>query len=140
MKTTGILTNRENRTGESLHTLADQLITNFLPAALRDRNSMINNIPTHFYININGHVISSILRQVLQAVVVNTSNSVIYLSAKEIYSTMIEVMIKDDHCFHAYGIALNLQDAVKSAKLIGGSLTISNPSKNVTAVSFRFPK
>lgn len=138
MKTSNIH-NADNQTKLSLHHAVDELVKTSLAAMNFNRNTIVNNIALSMYITENEEAIISVIRRMLEAVISNASDSVIYVSAKEIYSNMIELKIKDENCYNTYAVAVSLQDAVPLAEKIGGHLDIINQKQKITTIAFRFP-
>ncbi|MBC7948630.1 MAG: hypothetical protein H7Y42_12155 [Chitinophagaceae bacterium] len=128
----------ENTSG-SLYQLVDSNIKSYLAAAMRNSNSLVNNVSDKLRINTNQMVVNSVIGGLLNAVITHVKESHIYISAKELYGKMIEINIKDDNCYNTYAVALSLQDVVPLAEKIGGRLDITNQRQKITTISFRFP-
>ncbi|MDP4263254.1 MAG: hypothetical protein Q8941_12070 [Bacteroidota bacterium] len=139
MKTANIHARGDNPTRVSLHQLVDRLINVSVNAAIRNRNSVVNNVSEKFQVSSNEDGIASVISGMLKAVIVNTTESVVYISARQWYDKMIELNVKDDNCYNTYGVALNLQELVPLAETIGGHLDITNKRQKITTISFRFP-
>ncbi len=139
MKTTNTYDTGDTPVKASLYQVVDQLLKNSLPAATRNRNSIINNVPSKLSVNADEEIVTSVIRGMLHAEVINAADSVIYISAKELYGNMIEVNVKDDNCYNTYAVALSLQDVVPLAEKVGGNLNITNQKQKITTISFRYP-
>jgi hypothetical protein len=139
MKTTNIHPQSESPALVSLHQVVDQLIKTSSHSAVSNTNSVVNNVSPKFHINIKENVIASVIGGMLRAFIANTTESVIYVSAREWYDKMIEVIIRDNNCYNTYAVALGLQDSVRLAESIHGHLDILNQKQKITTISFRFP-
>ena len=107
--------------------------------AVRNGSLIVNDVPEKLDVRIDENVMGTIINGLLYAVVSNTKDSCIRVSAKETYGNMIEVFIKDDNSCHTYAVACNLQEMVPLAEKIGGAINITNQHQNVTTIAFRFP-
>jgi hypothetical protein len=140
MKTINIShTTGDSQTKVSLHYAVDQLVKISLTDISSNRNTVVNNISASLYVTANEEVIIAVLQRMLQGMIANATDSVLYISAKELYGKMMEVKIKDENCYNTYAVALSLQDAVPLAEKIGGHLDITNQKQKITTVAFRFP-
>jgi hypothetical protein len=123
----------------SLHHGVDQLLKTSVAATNNNKNTIVNNISPELYVTAHDAVIMTVIEKILQGVTANASDSVIYITAKELYGNMIEVKIKDENCYNTYAVALSLQEAVPLAERIGGYLDITNQKQRITTIEFRFP-
>jgi hypothetical protein len=139
MKTINIPNADDRQTKLSLHYAVDELVKTSLAATNFNRNTILNNISPSLYITSNEEVILSVILRIVEGVITHASDSVIYISGKELYDKMIEVKIKDENCYNTYAVAVSLQDAVPMAEKIGGHLDITNQKQKITTIAFRFP-
>jgi hypothetical protein len=123
----------------SLYQLTDEFLKSFSPIALQKKTSLTNNISPKINIGESVSSVASVIKSILEAVVNNAVDSNIIVSAREMYSKMVEVNIKDENCYGAYALALSLQNVVMLAKKTGGQLFITHQQKKVTTITFRFP-
>ena len=139
MKTITSLAPRSNTSNAILKTLVDQLVDSSLVVAEKNGSQIVNEVPENLRINSNENAITFVINGLLHAMVSNTEDGCIRISAKEIYEGMIEISVKDNNCCHTYAVACDLQEMVPQAEKIGGSLNISNQRQSITTISFRFP-
>jgi hypothetical protein len=140
MNTTQYPNPTEHENGRSsLYQIVDSNIKRYLAAAMRNSNSMINNVSNTLNVGADELIIGSVIGGLLNAIILHVKESHIYISAKELYGKMIEINVKDDNCYNTYAIALSLQDIVPLAEKIGGRLDITNQRQKITTISFRFP-
>ena len=123
----------------SLHQLTDELLKSFLPIASQNKTILTNNISPKIHIGDGVHSVASVINGIIEAVVSNSSDSNVVVSAKETFAKMVEVNVKDENCYDAYALALSLQNVVMLAKKTGGQLFITHQRKKITTVTFRFP-
>lgn len=136
MKATHVSKNHANL---PLYQVVDNSIKNYLKAANRNTNFLINNVNAKLNITVDETIVGSVIDGLLHAAISHVKESRIYISAKELYGQMIEINVKDDNCYNAYAVALSLQNIVPLAQKIGGHLNISNHRQKITTISFRFP-
>lgn len=129
----------DNRSG-SLYKLVDASIKKYSAIARNNRNSLINNVNNNLNIFTDETIVGSVIEGVLQAINSHVKESLIYISAKELYGKMIEINVKDDNCYNTFAVAISLQDMVPLAEMIGGKLNITNQRQKITTVSFTFPQ
>jgi hypothetical protein len=122
-----------------LKTLVDQSVKTSLAMAVRNGSLIVNDVPEKLNVQIDEFALGAIINGLLYAVVSNTKDSCIRISAKEIYGNMIEVFVRDDNSCHTYAVACNLQEMVPLAAKIGGDINISNQRQSITTIAFRFP-
>ncbi len=138
MKTTHLIDMGSHRSG-SLYQLVEDSIKKYLPIALDNSNSLINNVNNKLSIYANETIVGSVIGGLLHAVITHVKESHIYISAKLLYGKMIEINVKDDNCYNSYALALSLQNVVPIAEKIGGKLNITNQRQKITTISFTFP-
>lgn len=107
--------------------------------AVRNGSLIVNDVTANLDILVDENALGTIINGLLYAVVSNTKDSCIRISAKATYGNMIAVAVKDDNSCHTYAVACNLQEMVPLAAKIGGNISITNERQNITTISFRFP-
>jgi hypothetical protein len=119
---------------ENLYKLVDRLITSFLPAAVRNHNIFINEVPDDLPIEHNNEWVASIITGLIAIAAVNTSGNFIRFSAKK-YEHLLVLEMQEFNKMPFNGELRQLQIL---AEKIGGSLsvTIQNPDKRITSFSF----
>jgi hypothetical protein len=122
-----------------LKTLVEQSVKNSSMMAQHNGSQIVNDVPAKLDVLVDENALGTIINGLLYAVVSNTKDSCIRISAKATYGNMIAVSVKDDNSCHTYAVACNLQEMVPLVAKIGGDINISNQHQNVTTISFKFP-
>jgi hypothetical protein len=121
-----------------LRQMATNLIGSVLPAATRNDNFFVNDIPDDLGIDADNQLVASILGGMLSTVAQHAKSSCIRLSAK-IYHDVILVHVKDCNSSHNYDVYSGLQGLMPLAEKIGGFVGVSSHRQKVTTVAFSFP-
>jgi hypothetical protein len=122
----------------TLQQLVGCLMTSFLPAAERNNNHFVNDIPDDVWIDADRELVASVLSGMIAAVVKNAKESCIRLSAK-IYGNVILVHVKDYNSVNYYPVENGLQQLQPLAERVGGSVGVTSQRDNVTTFAFSFP-
>jgi glucose-6-phosphate-specific signal transduction histidine kinase len=136
---TAILLNADRIKEVSLFHMVDNSVKRYTITAQQYHNSLINNVNDKLKVITDETVVGHVISGLINAVITHTRQSLVHISAKELYGKMIEISIKDDNCFNTYAMALSLQDIVPLAEKIGGQLNITNRKQRMTTISFTFP-
>jgi hypothetical protein len=122
----------------SLQQVVSRLVAGSLPAAVRNKSFMINDIPAGMKLVGNTDLIAVVLSNLFNTVATHAENSCIRISAK-IYSDVILVQLRDRNCINKLTIANSLQEAQPIAESIGGYIGITSQRKRETTIVFSFP-
>ena len=123
---------------EPLHHLADRLVTSFLPAAIRNHNFFINEVPTGLPIEHNNEWVASVISGMIATAVSNTKDNCIRLTAKK-YGYVFVFEIKSACKTNNHPLNADLQQMQRLAEKIGGCLLINTQNEEKTMMSFSFP-
>jgi hypothetical protein len=122
----------------SLSELADLCIKQCLDAAKNNCNSLVNTVSDKLRLHGDETIVGEVICGLIRALASHTRESQIFITARQLYGKVIELIVKDENCVNTYGVALSLQDVVPLAQKIGGNIDISNKRQRITSVSFRF--
>jgi|SRR5688572_10970710 len=123
---------------EPLHHLVDRLIPSFLPAALRNHNFFINDIPLDLPVEHNKEWVASIISGMIATAVSNTRDNCIRFSAKK-YGYVLVLEIQESGRVNNFPINADLQQIQGMAEKIGGCLFINTQKEEKVIMSFSFP-
>jgi hypothetical protein len=138
MKTqTAILENEGLFVPTSLHHLVERLSGSLEPAARRNKNLFINNVPEDVCSEINETLVASVLSRLLNEVILHTENSCIRISAKT-FGNVVVVHVKDDGCLNYDSISHNLTEIQAQAEKIGGFVGFTSYRNKLTTIAFSF--
>ncbi len=119
---------------ENLYELVARLITSFLPAAVRNHNIFVNEVPADLPVEHNNEWIASIITGLIAIAATNTTGNFIRFSARK-YGHVIVLEMQE---FNKISFNTDLRQLQRLAEKIGGSLsiTVQNPDKSITTFSF----
>lgn len=120
---------------ENLHQLVDRLITSFLPAAVRNHNFFINEVPGEMPVEHNNEWVASIISGMIAITANNTSNNCIRFSAKK----HDDVFVLEMQEFNTIPVNTDLREIQRLAEKMGGCLFFTRQNKEKSIMSFIFP-
>jgi hypothetical protein len=121
--------------------LVDRLVESSLPAAVRHRSFIVNEVPENLlFQNKDENMVASVISGMLHAVLSNAKESCVKICAKEIHEgKTMQIFVKDTGCFSSFALACDLQNVFPIAEKLGGYLSISAEKQNNTTIIFNFP-
>jgi hypothetical protein len=122
----------------TLKTLVSRIIAGIIPAAVRNKSFMVNDISAGLKLVGNTDMVAAVLSNLFNTVATHAENSCIHISAKA-YSDVILVQLRDRNCVNKFIIAHSLQEAQPIAAKIGGYIGITSQRKSETTIVFSFP-
>lgn len=125
----------------AIRKLVDQLVDASLSSAARHRSFVVNEVPENLRLfGTDENMVAAVINGMLHAVIGNTRESCVRISAREIHAgKSVEVVVKDTGCFSSYALACDLQTIFPMAQKIGGYLSISAEKQNNSTITFNFP-
>lgn len=119
---------------ENLFELVDRMVTSFLPAAVRNKNIFVNEIPGDLPLEQPNEWVASIITGLIGIAAVNTTGNFIRFSARK----QEQVMILHMQEFNKMPVNGELRQLQILAEKIGGNLsvTVQNPDKRITSLTF----
>ncbi len=121
----------------SLHYLVNRLSDSLIPAAQRNKNFIINNVPDDIYSEINEDIVASVLSHLMNIVITHTENSCVRISAKTIGNVVL-IHVKDDGCLNYDSISHCLTEIQGQAEKIGGFVGFTSYRNKLTTIAFSF--
>jgi hypothetical protein len=117
------------------------LVEASLPAAVRNRSFIVNDVPEHLKLQgTDENMIASVVSGMLQAVLSNSRESCVKITAAEVHPGLtMQIYVKDTGCFSTFALACDLQNVFPVAEKIGGYLSISSEKQMNTTITFSFP-
>ena len=122
---------------KSLDELVSLLASSALPAAVRKKSFIVNDVPEKLNIATDENMLASVLSSLLNTVVSHADNSCIRIGA-DIEGNNVLVNVKESsNKYHS--VDADLQQLQNLAQKMNGYVTVSDRlEKNVT-IAFRFP-
>lgn len=120
---------------ENLHQLVDRVIISFLPAAVRNHNFFINEVPAEMPVEHNNEWVASIISGMIAIAANSTSNNCIRFSAKK-YGYVFVLEMQE---FNTIPVNTYLRQLQRLAEKMGGCLFFTQQSKEKSIMSFIFP-
>ena len=123
---------------KSLDELVSLLAAGALPAAVKKRSFIVNDIPEKFFISADENILATVLGSLLHTVVNHSDNSCIRIAAQKNGSD-VQVNIKDSCNFTDYSVADDLLQVQQLAQTLGGYVSITNMQEKNITIAFSFP-
>jgi len=125
----------------AIRNLVHKLVEASLPSAVRHRSFIVNDVPDHLRLRgTDENMIASVISGMLQAVLGNSRESCVRVTAAEIHPGLtMQVYVRDTGCFSTFALACDLQSVFPIAEKMGGYLSISNEKQTNTTITFSFP-
>ena len=124
--------------GISLQLLVNRLVSSSLVTALRNKISVVNEVPVDLKIFADETKVVPVIFELLTTVVANARNSEICISADR-YRDIVILNIQDRNNYNGYALAFSIQSIEPRAAMAGGYISIKGPQQRVATISFSFP-
>lgn len=124
--------------GISLQMLINRLVSSSGDTALRNKISVVNEVPVDFRIFADLSRVTTVINELLTTVVANGKNSRIHISADRYRDIMI-LQIQDRNNNNGYALAFTIMSFESQAAEAGGCISIDGKEKKITTISFSFP-
>lgn len=121
----------------SLHNVVGSLINSLAPAANRHKSCIVNDVPIEIRTDVNENLLASVLGSLINAVLRNTQNSCIRITAK-LYGNVVLLHIKDNGCFNHSSISQNLTRIQPQVEKLNGFVGITSYRNKLTTIAFSF--
>jgi hypothetical protein len=121
----------------NLHELTSLLLQSFLPAAARNHNLLVNDVPDGICIDSDRELAASVIGGLLSDMVTHVENSCIRLSAKS-FDGIILLTVTDGNGHNNCGIIEGVQEAQPFTEKPGMIVSIANQSEKTATISFSF--
>jgi len=123
---------------KSLQKMVNLAAGNLRLTAAKRHSFIVNEVSAEFQIETNEIILTTLLNQLLSAVVSNTNHSCIRIEAKE-YDDVVFVTVKENSGIVNGSVVLNL-DAIKIlAMKMNGAITVSNTDNKLNSFLLSFP-
>jgi|GEM_PF-1890662 len=123
---------------KSLQKMVTLAAGNLRLTAAKRHSFIVNEVSAEFQIETNEIILTTLLNQLLSAVVSNTNHSCIRIEAKE-YDDVVFVTVKENSGIVNGSVAFNL-DAIKIlAMKMNGAITVSNTGNKINSFLLSFP-
>lgn len=123
---------------EPLHKLVDSISTSFLPAADRNFNYFINEIPRDLVVEYNQEWVASVISGMISSAVGSAKNTCIRFCAKK-YGYVVVLELREAGHRKNQPDRRQLQQMQDIAEKIGGCLYVGSQDEERIMMSFSFP-
>ena len=121
----------------SLHNVVGRLIKSLAPAARRHKSYIVNDVPVEIRTGVNENLLASVLGSLINAVLRNTQNSCIRITAK-FYGNVVLMHIKDNGCINYSSISQNLAEIQPQVEKLNGFIGLTSYRNKLTTIAFSF--
>ena len=121
----------------SLYGLVNRISDGLVPAAMRNKSFIINDVPENICANVDEDLLSSVLSKLMNVVIMNTENSCIRITAKT-YGNLVLLHVTDDGCLNYNLISQNLTRIQSLAERLGGFVGFTSTRNKLTTIAFSF--
>lgn len=125
-------------TAISLQQLVSNLLNSSLPAAKHNNTHLVNEVENGVALGTRIHKAIPIINNLLTAVVANSRNGEIHISAER-FRDVVTVEIQERNNYNGYALAYSIGAIEPLAHSFGGHIRINGPQKRVATISFSFP-
>ena len=121
----------------SLQNIVGSLIDSLAPAAIRHKSYIVNDVPVEIRTEVNENLLASVLGSLINAVLRNTQNSCIRITAK-IYGDVVLLHIKDNGCINHSSISQSLARVQPQVEKLNGFIGLTSYRNKLTTIAFSF--
>jgi hypothetical protein len=123
-----------NQSQVALHLMVTRLSVNSMPAAMRCRSIIVNDIPEGLRINTDEQKLAAVLGSLLHTVISHANDSYIRISAKQ-YHNVTLLHIKENSRLNSPSFAQRLCEVQEIAEKIGGSVSVTSYRNEITTIA-----
>ncbi len=128
----------EPTTKKTLDQLVSILAAGSLPAAVRRKSFIVNDVPRAMFISADENLLATVLGTILHTVINHTENSCIRIAAN-VFDDIVYVQMQDSCSFSSDAVAGDLQQVQTLAQKMGGHVSLNRKREKVTSIAFSFP-
>ena len=121
----------------SLHTMVNRIVASSLSHATRKNSFIINDVPVGMYVHANENMLATVFGSLLNAVITNTHNTCIRVSAK-FYGKIVLLNLRETYQLNSSSFANSLRQIQQLAEKIGGTVSVSHNQGEATTIVFSF--
>jgi len=120
----------------SLHKLVSELTQSLLPAMVKRRSLVLNEIPRDLFIVADENMMAYVLWSLLNGVLQSTQNECIHIEALTVSDHLL-IRIKDAGTYFHHAISRQYRQVQQVAEKLGGSIGIESGEDYTTNAAFR---
>jgi hypothetical protein len=124
--------------GISLQILVNQLLSNSMTTAFQNKSLVINEVSREVLLPKEKTMIAPVIRDLLAAVISNSKNGQIYISAER-FRDMIILQVQERNNNNGYALSSSLAFLEAEAIVAGGNLEVNGAQKKIVTISLSFP-
>jgi hypothetical protein len=122
----------------TLRQLVSKLVSSSLTMAAQKNTDLVNEIQQEIFLAAEMPGVFSVMKELLTIVVSNSKNGKIHISADR-FRDVIILEIQERNNNNGYALAYQVNNIEPEAAAIGGHISMVEPRKKITTVSFSFP-
>lgn len=122
----------------SLQILLDKLCESLQAQALRNKSTIVSDVPGAINVIIKNQKIIPIITELLDAVVVNSRNSQIHITAER-FRDIIILQIQDRNNYNGYALGFSVHSLGQEAADAGGYIQFKDQQQKIATISLSFP-
>lgn len=120
---------------DNLYDMVERLMTSVFPAAIRNHNILVNEIPADLPVEQNDEWVASIITGLLTVAAIHTAGNFIRFTAKQ-HEHMLVLEMQE---FNKVPLNDDVRQLQKLAAKIGGSLSLTEQNPDKSIILFSFP-
>lgn len=122
----------------SLHQVISRITEQSLPASIRKKSFIVNDVGAQFELEADENKVASLLNGVICLVVNNTDNGCIRISAKTIQNAVI-ISIRENGVSKNKAMAQEIDQLCTLAKRMGSYIGFGENENKIKTIDIRFP-
>lgn len=122
----------------SLNQLIRLLVENTQELAIQHNTKVVNEVDGHLLLGEGASQLSSVLEELLDAVILNSKEGDIHISADR-FKDMVLLHIEERNNYNGYALSFSVGSLEPDAAKIGGHISIEGERKRATKIQFSFP-
>ena len=119
----------------ALHKLVNQLLSDLLPAAVRRKSLILNNIDKDFRIKIDEDMLALILWNMINGAITSTQDECIHIDAS-LNGDCTTIEVKDNGSYFYSRVSDRLKFVQPVVEKLGGCISINSNTSNGTIIVF----
>jgi hypothetical protein len=125
-------------TAVSLKQLMSNLVIGSLPVANQNNTCVVNEVRHGIGLGDGMHRAVFVMKDLLAAMVSNSKNGEIYISADRFRDTIV-LELQERNNYNGYALSYSIMSIEREAAAFGGHISVTGPQKKVATVTFSFP-
>lgn len=128
---------RNTTAAHSLYTLVNLIADSMEYAANDNKSFIINDVPEDIIVETNEQLLASILSNLLNEVIMHTSNGCIRITAK-LFNNVVLLHVKNDGSLNYDSVSQKMTRMQVQAEKLGGFVGFTSYRNRLTTIAFSF--